>query len=51
MEIIYYVFLMYGGAFLIGFLVSVIIWLLVRIMTHERKRKSRESFQEMKQIK
>jgi hypothetical protein len=51
MSTLYYVLLMYVGAFVIGMFVATIIWFLVKTMTlTSRKKRSRQSFQEMKQI-
>lgn len=51
METFYYILLMYAGSFAIGMLVAAIIWLLLRSMSiSPRKKRSRQSFQELKQI-
>lgn len=48
---VYSIFLMYAGAFVIGLFVAAIIWLLVRTMSAgSRRKRSPNSFQELKQI-
>jgi hypothetical protein len=54
MQIIYNIALIYGLTFLIGFLVSAIIWVLFNSMTSKdsnRLTTLRESYSEMKRLK
>lgn len=54
MNIIYNIFLIYGITFLIGFMVSGIIWLLFKTMTAKDSNRIatlRESYSEMRRLK
>jgi hypothetical protein len=51
MKTFYDILLMYAGAFAIGMFVAAIIWVLVKTMSfNTNRKKSRQAFQEMKQM-